>query len=402
MALALSLSRRSAHAVERPLELLDDALAAITAGDLSVRVNLAGAAAEIQFVGTAIHTMVRELTRLRVIELERATDQRVRRELAEVVHASLDRGRVVQRAVVVVGDAMSSDRVYIRLLEGGHCPVVAEWRNGSDIAAVTEIARLDESALLVHLIGVCDAGSAVVIDDTRDTARFSTAQREMFGALSIRAALTHPIVVGDRVAGVLVVSEQGTARSWTAGEITLMEGFAREIGRALDHALAFDLQHHMVERLGVLDRSKNEFLSEVSRELRGPLASVLGYIELLTEESVSVGDQQRRMLEIVRRNGEKLLVLISNLMTMSSLEAGEFEPNLGPVYLLAVIQRVGDAEADAIARKSLDLVLDIEPGIELVADERQIERALENLLSNAVKFTARWRADRRRRAHPRQ
>ena len=69
-----------------------------------------------------------------------------------------------------------------------------------------------------------------------------------------------------------------------------MEGFAREIGRALDHALAFELQHQMVERLGVLDRSKNEFLSEVSRELRGPLASVLGYIELLTEESASVSD----------------------------------------------------------------------------------------------------------------
>ena len=42
--------------------------------------------------------------------------------------------------------------------------------------------------------------------------------------------------------------------------MTLMEGFAREIGRALDHALAFELQDEMVERLGVLDRAKNDFL----------------------------------------------------------------------------------------------------------------------------------------------
>ena len=86
----------------------------------------------------------------------------------------------------------------------------------------------------------------------------------------------------------------------------------------------------MVERLGVLDRSKNDFLSEVSRELRGPLASVLGYIELLTDESArTVTDEQRHMLSIVERSGEKLLVLISNLLTMSRMEAGEFEPKLG-------------------------------------------------------------------------
>jgi two-component system phosphate regulon sensor histidine kinase PhoR len=389
VALALSLSRRSARAVERPLEVLDDALAAIGAGDLSIRVDLAGAAAEIQFVGQSVNAMVRELTRLRVVEIERATDQRVRRELAEVVHASLDRAHVVQRGVEVVGDAMAADRVHIRLLHHGHGNVVAEWRHTDDIAAVTDIAPVDECALLVHLIGVSEDGNAVVIDDTRDEVRFSSAQREMFGALSMRAALSYPIVVGDHIAGALVVSEQGTARSWTDSEVTLMEGFAREIGRALDHALAFELQHQMVERLGVLDRSKNEFLSEVSRELRGPLASVLGYIELLTEESASVSEEQRRMLGIVSKNGEKLLVLISNLMTMSRLEAGEFRPNLGPAYLPAILRRVSEIEAATIDRKSLELVVDIEPGIELVADERQIERALENLLSNAVKFTAR-------------
>ena len=231
VALALSLSRRSAHAVERPLEVLDDALAAIGAGDLSVRVDLAGAAAEIQFVGHSVNAMARELTRLRVVEIERATDQRVRRELAEVVHASLDREHVVQRAVEVVGDAMAADRAHIRLLDHGHANVVAEWRHTDEIAAVSDIAPVDECALLVHLIGVSEDGNAVVIDDTRDEVRFSSAQREMFGALSMRAALSYPIIVGDHIAGTLVVSEQGTARRWTDSEITLMEGFAREIGR---------------------------------------------------------------------------------------------------------------------------------------------------------------------------
>ncbi len=388
VALALALSRRSAHAVEQPLEVLDRALADITGGDLTVRVSLEGAAAEIQYVGTSVNTMVRELMRLRIVEMERATDQRVRRELAEVVHASLDRDHVVRRAVQVIGDALAVDRVHIRLLEHGHGRIVAEWRRRDDIAAITAIAPLDESEPLTHLIGISEEGNAVVIVDTRDEARFSAEQRAAFVAQSVRSALSYPLVLGGHIAGALVVSEQGAARPWTESEVTLMEGFAREIGRALDHARAYELQREMAERLGVLDRSKNEFLAEVSRELRGPLASVLGYIELLTDESAeAVTAEQHHMLDVVARNGEKLLVLISNLMTMSRLEAGEFEPNLAPVYLPALINRVSDAEAAAVATGGVELVLDVEPGIELVADERQIERALHNLVANAVKFT---------------
>ncbi len=188
----------------------------------------------------------------------------------------------------------------------------------------------------------------------------------------------------------LVVSEQGPRGRGSESEVTLMEGFAREIGRALDHSLAFELQHEMVERLGVLDRSKNEFLSEVSRELRGPLASVLGYIELLTDESAeSVTDEQRRMLGIVERNGEKLLVLISNLLTMSRMEAGEFEPKLGPVDLAAVLERVARRVAPAVDEGALELDVDARARRSRSgrATKSRSSARCDNLVANAVKFT---------------
>jgi len=287
-----------------------------------------------------------------------------------------------------VGDALEVDRVHIRLVGDSGGRLAAEWRRSDAIAAQAVVAPLDESSLLVNLIGVTDDRNAVVIDDTRDVARFSVEQREAFAARSIRAALKYPIVVGAGVTGAIVASEQGVARVWTESEVVLMEGFAREIGRALDHARAFELQRQMVERLGVLDRSKNEFLSEVSRELRGPLASVLGYIELLTDESAdAVTEEQRHMLDVVERSGEKLLVLISNLLTMSRMESGEFAPTLAAVDLPALVRRVSDAVGPAVAKGMLELRVRVEPGVQLVADERQVERALHNLVSNAVKFT---------------
>ncbi len=386
--LALLLSRRSARAVEKPLEVLDAALVSITAGDLDVRVNLDGAAAEIQFVGDSVNTMVRELGRLRVVEIDRTKDQRVRRELTEVVHASLDLDHVVRRAVEVIGDALDVDRVHIRLKDGDEGRLAAEWRRADTVTSLLPISPGDELSSLMHLIGVTDDRNAVVIEDARDVARFGAEQRLAFGELGVRAAIKYPIVVGSRVAGVLVASEELRVRAWSDSEVNLMEGFAGEIGRALDHALAFALQKEMAERLAVLDRSKNDFLSEVSRELRGPLASVLGYIELLTDESAdAVTDEQRRMLGIVERSGEKLLVLISNLLTMSRMEAGTFQPKLAPVDVEGIVRRVCDAVAPAAAKSSLDLDVNVEHGLEIVADALQIERALHNLTTNAIKFT---------------
>ena len=89
-------------------------------------------------------------------EIDRTKDQRVRRELAEVVHASLDPDRVVQRAVEVVGDALEVDRVHIRLRERDAGRLAAEWLRSVDIASVRTVSPADELFALLHLIGITD------------------------------------------------------------------------------------------------------------------------------------------------------------------------------------------------------------------------------------------------------
>lgn len=93
------------------------------------------------------------------------------------------------------------------------------------------------------------------------------------------------------------------------------------------------------------------------------------------------------MLNIVERNGEQLIVLIDDLLTMSRLEAGTFEPNLAPIDLEAVVRRVCDSASPAATESSLDLDVHLEHDLALVGDEAQVERALHILVSNAVKFT---------------
>ncbi|MDQ1433275.1 MAG: two-component system, sensor histidine kinase and response regulator [Actinomycetota bacterium] len=152
---------------------------------------------------------------------------------------------------------------------------------------------------------------------------------------------------------------------------------------------ALGLQMEMLDRMDELSRAKSDFVSKVSHELRSPLTSVIGYVELLTDGGP--GDptpEQARMLTIIERNSRRLLALIEDLLTMSRVEAGIFELSVGTVDLRELIQSVRDTTEPAVARAGLELRVDVGADRMLTGDREQLERALLNLLSNAVKFTS--------------
>jgi signal transduction histidine kinase len=145
----------------------------------------------------------------------------------------------------------------------------------------------------------------------------------------------------------------------------------------------------MLDRMDELSRAKSDFVSKISHELRSPLTSVIGYVELLTDGAP--GDatpEQARMLTIIERNSRRLLALIEDLLTMSRVEAGIFELSVGTVDLRELIQSVRDTTEPAVAKAGLALRVELGTDRMLTGDREQLERALLNLLSNAVKFTS--------------
>ena len=151
-------------------------------------------------------------------------------------------------------------------------------------------------------------------------------------------------------------------------------------------ALAFQLE--MLDRMEQLSRAKSDFVSKISHELRSPLTSVIGYIELLVDGGPGEpNEEQRRMFAIIERNSRRLLALIEDLLTMSRVEAGTFELEVGPVDVRELVARVAETIAPSVARADLRLIIDLDSVVELTADSDQLERALLNLVSNSVKFT---------------
>jgi PAS domain S-box-containing protein len=140
-------------------------------------------------------------------------------------------------------------------------------------------------------------------------------------------------------------------------------------------------------RLEQLDAAKTDFVSRVSHELRSPLASVLGYLELLDDGDVGeLNGEQRQMLEAMDRNARRLLSLVEDLLTIR-VDAAAFGKSMSRVAFSSVVDRVMQSLEPDIRKRSLGCTVAVEPGLELVADREDLARMLTNLVSNSIKFT---------------
>lgn len=152
---------------------------------------------------------------------------------------------------------------------------------------------------------------------------------------------------------------------------------------------ALEKERMAVERLRQLDVAKSEFVSTVSHELRTPVASIVGYTELLEDGSiVDPAPEQRPMLESIARNGQRLILLCDDLLTLSGLDSGATAWQRDTLDLTTLLAAAEEAIRPQLAGRDLQLSLTADPGAVLVLGDRvQLERVLINLLGNAVKFT---------------
>jgi two-component system sensor histidine kinase GlrK len=146
----------------------------------------------------------------------------------------------------------------------------------------------------------------------------------------------------------------------------------------------------MSERLGELDRLKQDFVSNVSHDLKAPLASMQETTRLLLDEVPGpVNARQKRLLGLNLECGERLTAMISNVLDLARLEAGGVRYRFEVCDLDRVVREAMREVASLMEKKRLDATLEVADAGPLVisADETLLRRAFSNLLSNAVKFT---------------
>lgn len=136
------------------------------------------------------------------------------------------------------------------------------------------------------------------------------------------------------------------------------------------------------------DRLKAEFIAAVSHELKTPLASILGFSELLLNDKYTPSEL-KGFLENIQHSSLRLKDMVNNLLDTSRLEAGRFSINKQPVDLQAALAQTARSFAGVAKLSQIQFIWQLERLPIIEADPERISQVVGNLLSNAFKFCPR-------------
>lgn len=176
----------------------------------------------------------------------------------------------------------------------------------------------------------------------------------------------------------ITVVENARAVKDYEGNILYYEGMIQDITKRKEDENAIRL----------LNAQKDKFLSIISHDLRAPFNSILGFTEMLLDETVEFPPEEKKeFLSYIKHAAEQQLRLLNNLLDWSRLETGRirFEPR--PLNLKEITESVMNSLMGNAHRKNIELTCQIPDDITINADLNLIQQLLSNLIGNAIKFT---------------
>lgn len=192
--------------------------------------------------------------------------------------------------------------------------------------------------------------------------------------------------IGQRVLGVLRVTQRALNDPLTAEEQSRLETISAQVGLVLERARLVEESSH-VRAQAEAERMKATLLSSVSHDLRTPLAVIKGAVTNLLDESVQWQAAPRReLLTSVNDEADRLNRLVGNLLEMSRIEGDAPYPERTSQDIGALIEDVVERLRPQIGTHSLaiELPAELPPAL---ANYTQIDQVLTNLIENAARYT---------------
>jgi len=379
------------------------------------RENLAREADELGRSRTELQTRLSELTALN--------------EIAAAVSSTLDLEALVDAALAAIVGNLPFDRALVLLVDDD-TGVLADGRSiGGDAAAqalVSEVRlSLDEDRSTLVQLARSD-GPLVFRDVDKDPYE---PNRAFAQALEVTSFLGTPLVTKGRTVGVLAVDNRLSGREFERSMGPLLYTVGNLLAAAVENARGYaQVEAQVARRTAQLatateeaqharataeaaSATKSEFLANVSHELRTPLTSIVGFTKIVRKRLDEIVlpalvdargsahaaadpklDRAVRQLgdnlDIVVAEGDRLTMLVSEVLDLEKIEAGKMEFRNELVDIANVVERATAATAALFETTDLELRRDV--GAELPpveGDPHRLVQVVINLLSNAVKFT---------------
>lgn len=249
---------------------------------------------------------------------------------------------------------------------------------------------------------VWKSGKPLVVDDYN-----KWSMRSMRFPPSLFCAVAgFPLFSGREFTGVLAVAHTDPERKFKPEEITALNHVAELASIALENARLYKKAQEETferkqteilnqalteqqERLLEINRSKDEFISLASHQLRTPATGVKQYIGMLLEGYCGeLTEAQRRLLMTADDSNERQLNIVNDLLHVAQADAGKITLSKRPTDIVAMIKDIIKEQADTLKKRSQTVLLtNNAPPTAVMADEDRLRMVFENIIDNASKYS---------------
>jgi signal transduction histidine kinase len=328
-----------------------------------------------------------------VVALEReALAERVRmaeaaRRIVRTATAQLSLERIVADSRGALLEGFRAAGMWMQTFDGsGHGAIYSA--DGSTVELGPELIAIAERSARQ----TWEEQRAVVVAPYGSFAPTTTeAEREVILAfiagIGVGSLLFTPLGAGPECLGNLVLTRLPDAPDWTEAEAATALDIGHDLGRAILNARTFEREHQLVEELQELDIYKGQLIATVAHELKNPLTSVLGHLEML-ESSPDFSGTTTSSLNAMDRGARRMVRVIDDLLLLSKVGDAENPVIAAPVDLHRIVDEVVDLTTVAAEQKRIHVrvVAPPEPVLAL-GDPDELDKVCANLVSNAVKYT---------------
>lgn len=234
--------------------------------------------------------------------------------------------------------------------------------------------------------GRCLCGRAAETGETQDASGDDDRYHIRHGGTPPPVNYSIPLQSGDSMLGVLVIHLKKGHRK-NEREKKFLETIAHTLTGAIEKRISENELRQAKDAAEAANRTKSEFLATMSHEVRTPMNSILGMSELVA--GTDLDDKQQEYIRAIRSSARSLLRLISDILDLSKIEAGQLDIDHSNFVIFDVLERIANKFSEKALRKNITFTADFDPDIPygLAGDSKRLEQILRYLLNNALKFT---------------
>ncbi len=329
-----------------------------------------------------------------------STERQILAEMGRIIGSTLDFGDVFERVADEVRKLLPADRLVIttiddkaititdRYISGLAIPRWDTQRNRQLQGLPTEAVVKEREATITHSEQELDSGLRT---DGLVESR----------GVGLNSAMFAPLISADRVIGTMNV-KSSIPNAYSISDREVLKAIALQISGAVAASdlylktlrLADEREKRLqaeseIRELHRVNQAKSEFLSTVSHELKTPLTSILAFTGMLSHNrSEELSETDIKQLEVIKRNGEQLDRLISDLVDVSRLQANTISLSPTRFDLNETLQHLEESLKPIVAAKSQVIYVTSPDGeITLFADKDRVTQVIANLTNNASKYS---------------